>query len=137
MEEKEKSQFGRKQTGTDLRVLYVEDKCVNQKILRIMLENIGCIVDTACNGKEGVDKVERNIYDIVFMDIHMPEMDGLTASSKILDFQNPPPVVAVTANHELLETLELHKYGIKDYLPKPVRAEELYEKLLYWVNKAS
>ncbi len=122
------------QIQIELEVLYVEDKVVNQKILRIMLENIGCKVDVASNGKEGIEKVKQNSYDIVFMDIQMPVMDGLTASRKILDLKNPPPIIAITANSEFLDSLELHEYGIKDYISKPVKTNELYEKLLYWVQ---
>jgi CheY-like chemotaxis protein len=121
-------------TNIDLKVLIVEDKQINQKILKIMLENIGCNVDLANNGQEGLDMIKNNHYDIIFMDIQMPIMDGLTASRKLLEISDPPPVIAVTANFEFLETLDLNEYGIKDYIAKPVRTEELYEKLLYWVQ---
>jgi len=64
---------------THARVLVVDDNTTNQKVARLMLENFGCRVDVAANGKEAVEMLELLPYDVIFMDCEMPEMDGYEA----------------------------------------------------------
>ncbi len=115
----------------DLDVLYVEDKSVNQKVFSIMLYNKGCKVDLASNGKEAVEMAGKNDYDIIFMDLQMPVMDGLTAAKIIsTEHDNPPPIVAVTAYYDIIEESRLKENGINDIVSKPFNDEEIIDKLI-------
>ncbi len=118
------------QINLNIEVLYVEDKLVNQKVFSIMLENEGCNIDVANNGKEAVEMAAKKKYDIIFMDIQMPVMDGLTASRIISkEHENPPPIIAVTAYYDIIEKSTLRENGIKDIIAKPYCVEDIVNKL--------
>jgi len=117
---------------TRLRVLLAEDNLVNQKVGRLLLGKLGHHVDTVGNGREAVQALRQLPYDVVLMDIQMPEMDGLEATRLIraqLPAQRQPRIVAMTAS-TLLEDQEACKgAGMDAYLAKPVRAADLAEVL--------
>ncbi len=117
---------------TRLRVLLAEDNLVNQKVGRLLLSKLGHHVDTVGNGREAVQALRQLPYDVVLMDIQMPEMDGLEATRLIraqLPAQRQPRIVAMTAS-ALLEDQEACKgAGMDAYLAKPVRAADLAEVL--------
>jgi len=103
-----------------------------------MLQRLGYIADIASNGKEAVDAVERIGYDLVFMDISMPEMDGLTACSIIKnnkELKKVPIIIAMTANSMSGDKENYLKVGMDDYISKPVNLEELSKKLFSWSDK--
>lgn len=126
-------------TTTDkIRVLLVEDNNVNQMVASRMLQRIGFNADIASNGKEAVDAVESIDYDIVFMDISMPEMDGLTACSIIKsnnDLKKMPVIIAMTANAMSGDKENYLKAGMDDYISKPVNLEELRKIISKWTKK--
>ncbi len=119
----------------NLKVLYAEDKEVNQKIFRIMLQNAGCKVDIAPNGKVAFEMATKNQYDIILMDIQMPVMDGITATQKIRENQSsPPPIIGISAN-ALRENAKYYiDQGLDDYLSKPVSPSTLYTKICEWIQ---
>jgi CheY-like chemotaxis protein len=113
---------------SDLRILLVEDNLINQKVAKKMLKKLGYDADLAINGKEAIQALESRPYQIVFMDIQMPEMDGLEATRiirKRWQIAEQPHIVALTA-YGLEYSKELClSAGMDDYLSKPVRVEEL------------
>jgi CheY-like chemotaxis protein len=115
-----------------LRILVVEDNMVNQKLAKRLLEKRGHNVTMANNGKEAVDAVERERFDVVLMDVEMPEMDGLTATGEIRQkHQETPrlPIIAMTAHAMKGDREKCLQAGMDDYVSKPVRPHELAETL--------
>jgi PAS domain S-box-containing protein len=121
-----------------IKILLVEDNNVNQMVATRMLQRLGYIADIASNGKEAVDAVETIGYDLVFMDISMPEMDGLTACSIIKNnkqLKKIPIIIAMTANAMSGDKENYLKVGMDDYISKPVNLDELSKKLFSWSDK--
>lgn len=117
----------------NLNVLLVDDKNVNLIVARSMLLKFGCTPETATNGLQAVEKFEENKYDLVLMDIQMPEMDGVQATQKIkADYQNVPPIVALTANAMEGDRNKYLGLGLDDYLAKPITLASLQELLGKW-----
>jgi PAS domain S-box-containing protein len=118
-----------------IRVLCVDDKKVNQKVVTLMLTHVNCIVSLASNGKEALDNLDKNEFDIILLDIVMPEMDGIETIKEIKKrFPNHPPVIALSANVMEGDKEEYLASGMNDYISKPVHAEELYQKITFWNN---
>lgn len=115
-----------------MRILLVEDHVVNQRLVLILLERWGHLVDIAENGQIAVEKVQASDYDIVFMDMMMPVMDGLEATRKIRAMQigRRVPIVAMTANAMQGDRERCMEAGMDDYLSKPIKAEAVQEILL-------
>ncbi len=114
-----------------LKILLVEDSAVNQKLAIRLLEQMGYRADVASNGLEAVDSVKRQAYDVVLMDIQMPEMDGLDATRAIraLSAIRQPRIVAMTANAMQGDRDVCLAAGMDDYLSKPIRVPELVGSL--------
>ncbi|MBW4488716.1 MAG: CHASE2 domain-containing protein [Trichocoleus desertorum ATA4-8-CV12] len=116
-----------------LRLLLAEDNVVNQKVALRLLEKMGYRADVAGNGLEVLDALQRQTYDVVLMDVQMPEMDGLTATRQIHQHWSPsqrPRLVAMTANAMQGDREACLKAGMDDYISKPIRTEELMQALL-------
>jgi CheY-like chemotaxis protein len=115
-----------------LRILLAEDNVVNQKLALRLLQQMGYRADLASNGLEAVESVQRQAYDVVLMDVQMPEMDGLEASRQITARWRPterPRIVAMTANAMQGDRDMCLAAGMDDYLTKPIRVERLVEAL--------
>jgi GAF domain-containing protein/CheY-like chemotaxis protein len=115
-----------------LRILLAEDNVVNQKLALRILQQMGYRADLASNGIEAVDSVHRQAYDVVLMDVQMPEMDGLEASRRICAAAAPsarPRIVAMTANAMQGDREMCLEAGMDDYITKPIRVERLVEAL--------
>ena len=116
------------------KILVVDDNTVNRKVAKAILIKAGCKVRTAKNGYDAISAVEKSNFDIVFMDIQMPELDGLSAMKRIhhLKLKYVPPIIAMTAyslNHDKERFIE---EGFDGYISKPITAEKL---LLYIKNQ--
>ncbi|HEX8012789.1 MAG TPA: GAF domain-containing protein [Casimicrobiaceae bacterium] len=115
-----------------LRILLAEDNVVNQKLALRLLQQMGYRADLASNGIEAIESVQRQTYDVVLMDVQMPEMDGLEASRKINARWPPherPRIIAMTANAMQGDRDMCLAAGMDDYLTKPIRVERLIEAL--------
>jgi len=115
-----------------LRILLAEDNVVNQKLALHLLAQMGYRADVASNGTEAIESVERQTYDVVLMDVQMPEMDGLEASRHITGkwpAHQRPRIVAMTANAMQGDRELCLEAGMDDYIAKPIRVEYLVEAL--------
>jgi len=124
------------QTKFDAHILITEDNIINQKLIKRILEEHGITVDIANNGLESFEKRRSGNYDLLFMDIQMPVMDGIEATHEILDYEedeNVPhvPIVALTANALKGDRERFLGEGMDEYITKPIETTEL----LYILNK--
>jgi|GEM_PF-3371435 len=116
-----------------LRILLAEDNVVNQKLALRLLQQMGYRADLASNGLEAVQSIERQTYDVVLMDVQMPELDGLEASRQITrrwPAGARPRIVAMTANAMQGDREACLDAGMDDYVTKPIRVDALVEALL-------
>jgi CheY-like chemotaxis protein len=114
-----------------LRILLAEDNAVNQKLALRILERLGYRADIASNGLEAVESIERQTYDVILMDVQMPEMDGLEATRQIIAMwpQKHPRIIGLTANALEGDREQCLAAGMDDYISKPIRVEELVDAL--------
>jgi CheY-like chemotaxis protein len=116
-----------------LRILIGEDNPMNQKLALKILGKLGYKADVVGNGKEVLEQVGKLDYDVIFMDVQMPEMDGLEATRMIrLCLSTQPIIIAMTANAMQGDREECMRAGMDDYLSKPVKIEELVITLEKW-----
>ena len=122
-------------------LLVVDDNATNRKVASEILRKSGCEVITADSGQKAIKLVQASIldkpFDIIFMDIQMPEMDGIE-TTQILRQNNSdlPPIIAMTAYAMKEDRDRFMANGMNDYVPKPIRAEVLVRKVAEWINKA-
>ena len=114
-----------------LKILLAEDNAVNQKLALRLLEQMGYRADVASNGLEAVESVRRQKYNVVLMDVQMPEMDGLEAARQIVSEPDVHPyMIGLTANAMQGDREACLEAGMQDYLAKPIRVDELVSALL-------
>ena len=118
------------------RILVVEDNELNQEVALGLLQGEGFVVEIANNGKEAVDMVSANAYDIVLMDMQMPVMDGLTATQEIrkLPQFKDLAILAMTANAMEQDVQKCAEAGMNDHVAKPIDPEVLFNALLKWIK---
>jgi signal transduction histidine kinase/ActR/RegA family two-component response regulator len=136
--ENAKNNMDSKQDITISRTLIVEDNIINQKVLNKLLEKINIKSDIANNGKEAVLLYQENDYDMIFMDLHMPEMDGFEATAKIkssLKYQKlSTPIIAVTASAFDEDKVKAISNGMDDFITKPIVLKNLEETIIKQLN---
>ncbi|NNG01936.1 MAG: response regulator, partial [Desulfobacteraceae bacterium] len=119
-----------------IQILLAEDNLVNQKLAKMMLGKAGYKVDVAVNGKEAVERYAStpDAYDLIFMDIQMPEMDGKRAAKTIREMGfDDIPIVAMTAQAMKGDREKCLDAGMNDYITKPIKREVVFEILEKWV----
>ncbi|PJN53197.1 Sensory/regulatory protein RpfC [Paenibacillus sp. GM1FR] len=128
----------KKSRTSALRILIAEDNEVNQLVLSRIVEKKGHFVDHVADGVEAVEAVKHNAYDIVFMDVHMPRLDGFEATKMIKDLKSSedcPYIIAVTANAVRGDMENCLKAGMDAYVSKPIKIESIMQVLETYYTK--
>ncbi len=123
------------ETRKDISILAVEDNLINQKVVLKVLERLGFKADVASNGFEAVQQVQEKSYDLIFMDMEMPEMDGIEATYKIKELgekAHSPIIVAMTANATTEDKTRCFEAGMVDFISKPITLNTTENVLLKW-----
>lgn len=126
----------RKEVLRGLRVLLVEDSLDNQMLIKTYLKKQGAVVDSALDGVEGVASAKRKQFDVVLMDVQMPNMDGHTATKALRQEHYKRPIIALTAHAMKEERLRCFESGFTDFLTKPIQPDQLIEVLSRYQNGA-
>ena len=119
----------------DYRVLMVEDNPVNQRLGSLYLQETGCILSIANNGREAIDRVRNNEFDLIFMDVQMPVLDGLAATRAIREINKNIPIVGLSANVYKEDVEACIHAGMSDFLAKPYNREKLLAILSKYAPK--
>jgi len=119
----------------NIHILLAEDNIINQRVAQTIFKNLGYEISIAQNGQDCVEKVKENKYDIILMDIMMPEKDGLEATAEIRSAGYQVPIVAMTANAREEDKTKAFDSGMNHYLAKPVRIEEIKEVLIRYFSE--
>jgi PAS domain S-box-containing protein len=135
------SEAASRKAVTPGRILVAEDLAINQELTRSILEGAGHQVDIVTNGTEAIAAVQAKTYDLVFMDIQMPIMDGTAATMKIRALDHPAnkvPIVAMTANVLPQQVRSFKEAGMSDHIGKPMKRDDLLDKVNEWLpNRCS
>ncbi|WP_392354310.1 response regulator [Brevundimonas sp. LF-1] len=122
------------------RVLMADDAAANRELVSAILRNLGLEIDTVADGAEAVHAAHSGAYDLVLMDVHMPVMDGLTATREIRRMQAQGerriPILALTANVQADQVKRCLEAGMDGHLAKPIQIAELAAALSRWLNEA-
>jgi PAS domain S-box-containing protein len=119
-----------------IRVLVVEDMALNQLLMKTVLDDFGFERDIAENGKVAVEKLKTNQYDIILMDLQMPEMNGFEATEYIREtLKLTIPIIALTADVTTVDLAKCKAVGMNDYIAKPIDERVLYSKIVSFVQK--
>jgi len=121
----------------NLKVLVVEDIPLNQLLMKTLLDDFGFERDIAENGKIAIEKLKANAYDIILMDLQMPEMNGYEATDYIRNSMHSDiPIIALTADVTTVDLAKCMAIGMNDYIAKPVDERKLYSKIIGLVKKS-
>ncbi len=116
----------------DIEILVAEDNIINQKVAQNIFKNLGYNITISSNGIEVLENMKKNEYDIIFMDIEMPEMDGIEASIELRSLGFQVPIVAMTASATEQSKNDSLKAGMNEYTTKPVKTETVLAILEKW-----
>ena len=136
-ESEEPVEAASEESGEAIRILLAEDNAINALLTRTLLEAEGHVVDTVEDGALAVEAMKTSKYDLIFMDMRMPNMDGLESTRKIRAMNNVPkglPIIALTANAFDDDRNACFDSGMNDFMTKPVSAEELSEMVRTWTK---
>lgn len=120
----------------DIKILVVEDIALNQLLMKTLLDDFGFESDIASNGKIAIEKLQDKSYDIILMDLQMPEMNGFEATEHIRSTMNSRiPILALTADVTTVDQAKCKAVGMNDYIAKPIDERLLYSKIIGLVKK--
>lgn len=120
-----------------IRVLLAEDEHLYQRIIEQYIHEFNIQLTIVNDGKACLDKVDRQQYDVILMDIIMPEFNGLEVARAIRNKGIKTPIIAVTSNIWKEDEIKSIKSGMNDFLPKPFNAQKLARKITYWSKAGS
>lgn len=119
----------------NIRVLVVEDIALNQLLLKTLLDDFGCNHNSALNGRIAIEMLKTNEYDIILMDLQMPEMDGFETTKYIRHtLKSKIPIIALTADVTTVDFSKCKAFGMDDYISKPINDKLLYSKIISLVK---
>ncbi len=122
----------------DIKVLVVEDMPLNQLLMKTLLDDFGFDRDIAANGKIAIERLQSKLYDIILMDLQMPEMNGFEATEFIRkQLHSNIPIIALTADVTTVDLEKCRAAGMNDYIAKPVDERQLYSKIVNLVKKTN
>ena len=122
----------------NIKILVVEDIVLNQLLMKTLLDDFGFERDIAANGKIAIEKLQLNSYDIILMDLQMPEMNGFEATNYIRNTMHSNiPILALTADVTTTDLAKCKAVGMNDYISKPVDERLLYKKIIHLVKKTT
>lgn len=137
----DKTLVARREAYSNIHILVIEDNAVNQEVALGMLEKIGFNASVAGNGQEGLDRLEKNSFDLILMDCQMPVLDGYAATRELRARESLAgetgarmPVIALTANAMTGDAEKCLSAGMDDYLSKPFEEHALEEKITFWLS---
>jgi CheY-like chemotaxis protein len=120
----------------NIKILVVEDIALNQLLMKTLLDDFGFERDIAANGKIAIEKLQAKDYDIILMDLQMPEMNGFEATEYIRNtLHSKIPIIALTADVTTVDLAKCKAVGMNDYIAKPVDERLLYSKIVNLVKK--
>lgn len=120
----------------DIKVLVVEDIALNQLLMKTLLDDFGFEREIAENGRIAIEKLRQNVYDVILMDLQMPEMNGFEATDYIRNVMKlDVPIIALTADVTTVDLAKCKSVGMNDYIAKPVNEKLLYSKILNIISK--
>lgn len=120
----------------NIKVLVVEDIALNQLLMKTLLDEFGFERDIAANGKIAIEKLKEKSYDIILMDLQMPEMNGFEATDHIRNvMKSKIPIIALTADVTTVDLVKCKAVGMNDYIAKPVDEKLLFSKIISFVKK--
>ncbi len=118
-----------------VKVLVVEDMALNQLLMKTLLKDFGFEMDIAGNGKIAIEMLKKNTYDIILMDLQMPEMNGFEATAYIRNTMHSQiPIIALTADVTTVDVEKCRTVGMNDYASKPVDEKLLYRKIIKYIK---
>jgi CheY-like chemotaxis protein len=121
----------------NIHILVVEDIPLNQLLMKTLLEDFGFAMDIAGNGKIAIEKLQKNKYDIILMDLQMPEMDGFETTEYIRTKMNlQTPIIALTADVTTVDVEKCKAIGMNDYISKPLDEKILYNKIIRYLKRS-
>ncbi|MEO6148528.1 MAG: response regulator, partial [Mucilaginibacter sp.] len=114
----------------ELTILVAEDNTINQRLIERILHKLGYLPQIVATGVEVLEKLEKEFFDVILMDVQMPEMDGLEATERVRAKSGPQPyIIAMTANAMVKDREDCYRVGMNDYIAKPFNVEELLTML--------
>lgn len=137
-ENQEANKTVKKDKDSEINIILAEDNVINQKLVKIIIEKLGWSVEIAWNGKEVLKLLEQKDFDLILMDMHMPEMDGIQATKIIRKLDNKSkdiPIIALTANAYKEDKIKCIDVGMNDFMAKPLNKEDLRKIILKYVQK--
>ena len=134
--QKEDTTLTKQFTSTIPKILLVDDNDINRNVASSILRKSGCKVTEASSGFEAIKKIKKTHFDLVLMDIQMPDMDGVEATKEIkkLNIDDLPPIIAMTAYSMEEDRESFISEGLDDYISKPIKANSLIDKVKAWVD---
>lgn len=120
----------------NVKILVAEDEALNQLLIKTLLEKFGFVMDIACNGKIVLEKLRKNKYDIILMDLQMPEMNGFETTKYIRKNKDSNiPIIALTANVTTTDAEKCRAAGMDDYISKPINEKLLFDTIIKYLKK--
>lgn len=120
----------------DLKILVAEDNLINQQVAKAIFKNLGFEIDMAKNGNDVIAKISDNNYDVIFMDIMMPELDGMETTKKLRKQNHNLPIIALTADINKEVQDKMKEVGMNDFIAKPIRVDEIKRVLIKWFSES-